>query len=163
MFAGYPGPVMKRAFPDRPMRSLVIIEDEPDIAALLASCFEAEGFRVATVGDGRSGVRAVLERRPQLVLLDLLLPEVTGWEVLRTLKDNLTTQNIPVIVLSALGGVEERIKLLEDGIDDFIVKPFSVKEVIARARAVLRRAELRPWEPGGRDAADGDRDDSPRR
>jgi len=142
------------------MRSLVIIEDEPDIAALLACCFEAEGFRVTTVENGRAGVRTVVERHPQLVLLDLLLPETNGWEVVRSLKNSLTAHDIPIIVLSGVGSVEERIKLLEAGIDDFIVKPFSVKEVIARARAVLRRAEWRPGTLGGRGASDDDGYDS---
>lgn len=123
------------------MRHVVIIEDEPDIANLLARRFASEGFGVATATDGRAGLHAVHLYRPNLILLDLLLPGVSGWEVCRSLKANLATRDIPVIIVSAIGSPEDRIALLEMGVDDFIVKPCSVKEVVARARAVLRRAE----------------------
>jgi DNA-binding response OmpR family regulator len=123
------------------MRHIVIIEDEPDIANLLACRFGSEGFRVATASDGRAGLHAVHLYRPDLVILDLLLPAMDGWEVCRSLKANLATQDIPVIIVSAIGSTEDRIALLEMGVDDFIVKPCSVKEVVARARAVLRRTE----------------------
>jgi two-component system, OmpR family, phosphate regulon response regulator PhoB len=93
------------------------------------------------------------------VLLDLL-QETSGWEVVRRLTNCLTTHDILIIVLSGVGSVEGCIQLLEAGIDDFIVKPFSVKEVIARARAVLRRAEWRPGTLGGRGASDDDGYDS---
>jgi two-component system, OmpR family, phosphate regulon response regulator PhoB len=123
------------------MRHVVIIEDEPDIANLLARRFASEGFRVATATDGRAGLHAVHLYHPDLILLDLLLPTMSGWEVCRSLKANLATHDIPVIIVSAIGSPEDRIALLEMGVDDFIVKPCSVKEVVARARAVLRRAE----------------------
>jgi two-component system phosphate regulon response regulator PhoB len=123
------------------MRHVVIIEDEPDIANLLARRFASEGFRVATASDGRAGLHAVHLYHPDLLLLDLLLPTMSGWEVCRSLKANLATHDIPVIIVSAIGSPEDRIALLEMGVDDFIVKPCSVKEVVARARAVLRRAE----------------------
>jgi len=123
------------------MRHVVIIEDEPDIANLLARRFASEGFRVATATDGQAGLHAVHLYRPDLILLDLLLPGVNGWEVCRSLKANLATHDIPVIIVSAIGSPEDRIALLEMGVDDFIVKPCSVKEVVARSRAVLRRAE----------------------
>jgi DNA-binding response OmpR family regulator len=123
------------------MRHVVIIEDESDIANLLARRFASEGFRVATATDGQAGLHAVHLCRPDLILLDLLLPGVNGWEVCRCLKANLATQDIPVIIVSAIGSPEDRIALLEMGVDDFIVKPCSVKEVVARSRAVLRRAE----------------------
>ncbi|MFI5338508.1 MAG: response regulator transcription factor [Candidatus Methylomirabilales bacterium] len=123
------------------MRHVVIIEDEPDIANLLARRFGSEGFRVATANDGRAGLHAVHLSRPDLIILDLLLPTMNGWEVCRSLKANLATQNIPVIIVSAIGSPADRIALLEMGVDDFIGKPCSVKEVVARARAVLRRTE----------------------
>jgi two-component system phosphate regulon response regulator PhoB len=123
------------------MRHIVIIEEEPDIAELLARRFGSEGFRVATATDGRAGLHAVHLDRPDLILLDLLLPTMNGWEVCRSLKANLATRDIPVIIVSAIGTPEDRIALLEMGVDDFIVKPCSIKEVVARARAVLRRAE----------------------
>jgi two-component system phosphate regulon response regulator PhoB len=123
------------------MRHLVIIEDEPDIAKLLAYRFGSQGFSVATATDGRAGLHAVHLKRPDLIILDLLLPAMNGWEVCRSLKANLATRDIPVIIVSAIGSLEDRIALLEMGVDDFIVKPCSVKEVVARARAVLRRGE----------------------
>ncbi len=123
------------------MRHIIIIEDEPDIAQLLACRFGSEGFSVATATDGRAGLHAVHLKRPDLIVLDLLLPAMNGWEVCRSLKANLATQDIPVIIVSAIGSSEDRITLLEMGVDDFIVKPCSVKEVVARARAVMRRGE----------------------
>ena len=123
------------------MQHIVIIEDEPDIAQLLACRFGSEGFSVATATDGCAGLHAVHLKRPDLIILDLLLPAMNGWEVCRSLKSNMATHDIPVIIVSAIGSSEDRIALLEMGVDDFIVKPCSVKEVVARARAVLRRAE----------------------
>ncbi len=138
------------------MRHVVIIEDEPDIAELLARRFSSEGFRVATASDGQAGLHAVHRYRPDLIILDLLLPHMNGWEVCRSLKSNVATHDIPVIILSAVGSAADRIALLELGVDDFIVKPCSVKEVIARARVILRRGELAHGRRGGRDQADGD-------
>ncbi len=94
--------------------------------------------------------------RPDLIILDLLLPEKSGWEVCRSLKANLVTQEIPVVIISAVGSTADRIALLEMGVDDFIVKPCSVREVIARARVILRRADGARRTGGGRDQADGD-------
>ncbi len=131
---------------------LVIIEDEPDIAALLATRFAGEGFRAIAAPDGPSGVRAVEAHRPRLVLLDLLLPEMSGWEIVRHLKDNPDTRAIPIIIFSAVNTPEDRARLLEAGVDDFIAKPCSIKEVIARTRAVLRRSEWRAEVPGAREA-----------
>jgi len=125
------------------MRQVVIIEDEPDITDLLARWFASEGFRVITAGDGRAGLDAAQQHQPDLVILDMRLPAMSGWEVCRSLKGNEDTRGIPIIVLSAISGTEDRIAALEMGVDDFVVKPFSVREVIARARAVLRRAEHR--------------------
>ena len=131
------------------MRYVIIIEDEPDIANLLAHRFGSEGFRVATASDGRAGLHAVHLYHPDLILLDLLLPTMNGWEVCRTLKADLATQDIPIIIVSAVGSAQDRIALLEMGVDDFIVKPCSVQEVVARARAVLRRAER--WRVAGKE------------
>ncbi|MBI4735549.1 MAG: response regulator transcription factor [candidate division NC10 bacterium] len=138
------------------MRHVVIIEDEPDIAELLARRFGSEGFRVATASDGRAGLHAVHLYHPDLIILDLLLPTMNGWEVCCSLKANPATHDIPVIILSAVGSSEDRIAVLEMGADDYIVKPCSVKEVIARARVILRRGELAHGRRGGRDQADGD-------
>ena len=121
------------------MRHIAIIEDETDIANLLAHCFAWEGFEVSTAADGLVGLDVVRQVRPDLVILDLFLPRLSGEQVFHALKADLNTQEIPVVVLSANGDVANRISLLEEGVDDYIVKPCSVREVIARSRAVLRR------------------------
>ncbi len=135
------------------MRHIVIIEDEPDIAELLARRFGSEGFCMATASDGLAGLHAVHLYHPDLIILDLLLPRMNGWEVGRSLKANLATRDIPVIIVSAIGSPEDRIALLEMGVDDFIVKPCRVKEVVARARAVLRRTGRTSVMGGMEDAA----------
>ena len=121
------------------MSHVMIIEDESDIAGLLAHCFACEGFQVITAGDGRTGLELVHLHHPDLVILDLLLPTLSGWDVFRSLKASPVIEKTPVIILSANSDVTDRINLLEAGVDDYIVKPCSVREVIARSRAVLRR------------------------
>ncbi len=122
-----------------PMRHITIIEDETDISTLLAHCLTCEGFQVTTAADGRVGLDIVRSHHPDLVILDLLLPDLHGREVLATLKASEATRAIPVVILSADGDVANRVALLEAGVDDYIVKPCSIREVIARSRAVLRR------------------------
>jgi DNA-binding response OmpR family regulator len=122
-------------------RRVAIIEDEADIAGLLAHCFACEGFQVMTARDGDVGLDVIQRHRPDLIVLDLMLPSMSGWEVFRSMKANRSLQHIPVVVLSASSDVANRISLLEEGVDDYIVKPCSVREVIARARAVLWRGE----------------------
>jgi DNA-binding response OmpR family regulator len=122
------------------MRHIAIIEDEADISSLLAHCFTCEGFQVTTARDGQAGLDIIRRLRPDLVILDLFLPHLNGWDVFDALRANEATQGIPVVVLSANSDVGNRIQLLEAGVDDYIVKPCSVREVIARSRAVLRRA-----------------------
>jgi len=122
-------------------RRVAVIEDEADIAGLLAHCFACEGFQVMTARDGDVGLDVIRRHRPDLIVLDLMLPSMSGWDVFRCMKTDQSLQNIPVVVLSANSDVANRISLLEEGADDYIVKPCSVREVIARARAVLRRGE----------------------
>ena len=121
------------------MPHVMIIEDESDIAGLLVHCLACEGFQVITAGDGRTSLDLVHLHHPDLVILDLLLPGLSGWDVFRSLKTSPVIEKTPVIILSANSDVTDRIKLLEAGVDDYIVKPCSVREVIARSRAVLRR------------------------
>lgn len=122
-------------------RRVAIIEDEADIAGLLAHCFACEGFQVMTARDGEGGLEVIQSHRPDLVVLDLMLPSMSGWDVFRSMKSDQSLHEIPVVVLSANSDVANRISLLEAGVDDYIVKPCSVREVIARARAVLLRGE----------------------
>jgi two-component system, OmpR family, phosphate regulon response regulator PhoB len=126
------------------MRHVTIIEDESDIAGLLAHCFALEGFQVTTAGDGETGLDLVRLGRPDIVLLDLLLPRLSGWEVFRALRAGQDTARIPILILTALP--TDRVRFLDSGAADFILKPCGVKEVIARVRAVLRRVAPAPAE-----------------
>jgi DNA-binding response OmpR family regulator len=103
-----------------------------------------------TARDGEVGLDVIQRHRPDLIVLDLMLPSMSGWDVFRYMKSDRSLQNIPVVVLSANSDAANRINLLEEGVDDYIVKPCSVREVIARARAVLRRGERsNPGREGG--------------
>jgi DNA-binding response OmpR family regulator len=128
------------------MAHIAVIEDESDIAGLLAHCLAREGFNVTTAGDGEAGLDLVRLHHPDLVILDLLLPRLNGWEVFRHLRSHQATAAIPVVILTANARPEDRRALLEAGAEDYIVKPCSVKEVIARLRAILRRTERAPTE-----------------
>ena len=119
-------------------RTILLVEDEESITTPLAEALERDGFRAEvahTVADGLARGRAV---RPDLVLLDLMLPDGSGLDVCRELR---ASSNVPIIILSARGEEADRVVGLELGADDYVVKPFSAREVIARIRAVLRRAQ----------------------
>ncbi len=119
---------------------ILIVEDEPDIVELLAYNLHQAGFETDAVLNGADALERVKIEPPDLVLLDLLLPEVDGLEVCRTLKRDPETAGIPIIMLTAKGEAIDRIVGLELGADDYITKPFSPREVLLRIRAVLRRA-----------------------
>jgi phosphate regulon transcriptional regulator PhoB len=122
-------------------RRVLIVEDEPDIRDLLAFHLEREGFQVAKARTGGEALRQIRAAPPDLVVLDLMLPELDGLEVCRRLRRDPATATLPVVMLTARGDEVDRVLGLELGADDYIVKPFSPKEVVARIRAVLRRAE----------------------
>ena len=119
---------------------ILIVEDEPDIVELLVYNLDQAGFKTEAVFNGADALDRVKIESPDLVLLDLLLPEVDGLEVCRTLKRDPETAGIPIIMLTAKGEAIDRIVGLELGADDYITKPFSPREVMLRVRAVLRRA-----------------------
>jgi DNA-binding response OmpR family regulator len=119
---------------------VLIVEDEPDIRDLLAFHLQREGYQVATCWTGADALRLVRAAPPDLVLLDLMLPGVDGLEVCRRLRQDPVTAALPVVIVTAKGEEMDRVLGLELGADDYIVKPFSPKEVVARVRAVLRRA-----------------------
>ncbi len=118
---------------------LVIIEDEMKIAQMLKEYLENEGAEVFLAGDGAGGVKLVEEKSPDLVILDLMLPDINGLEICRQLRVN---KNIPIIILTAKSRETDRIVGLEMGADDYVTKPFSLAELAARVRAVLRRSVL---------------------
>ena len=122
------------------MRPLVlIVEDEPPLQKLLAYNLEAAGFETAQAFDGEEAVMLIEERTPDLVILDWMLPQLSGIELCRRLRRRPETAHLPIIMLTARGEEHDRLRGLETGADDFVTKPFSPAELIARVRAVLRR------------------------
>ena len=119
---------------------VLIIEDEPDIRDLLAFHLEREGYAVTRSSNGAEGLRLARGAPPDLILLDLMLPEMDGLEVCRRLRQDPATQAVPLVMLTARGDEVDRVLGLEMGADDYVVKPFSPREVVARVRAVLRRS-----------------------
>ena len=125
------------------MQHILIIEDEPDIAESLRYNFEREGFKVSIAESGEKGLRLALDKQlpPSLVILDLMLPGMSGLELCRRLRREPPTRKTPIIMLTAKVTEADKVAGLELGADDYIIKPFSVKEVLARVRAVLRRVD----------------------
>lgn len=119
---------------------ILVVEDEPAIAALLAYNLEAEGYAVACVERGDDAELTLAEAPPDLLLLDWMLPGVSGLELCRRLRARPATKDMPIIMLTARGEEAERVRGLSVGADDYVVKPFSVPELLARVRALLRRA-----------------------
>lgn len=118
---------------------VLIVEDEPPLAELVRYNFEKENFRTLTVGDGEEAMLLVEEEEPDLVILDWMLPGLSGIEVCRRLRERNSTRAVPIIMLTARGEETDRIRGLDSGADDYMVKPFSPNELVARAKAVLRR------------------------
>lgn len=120
--------------------SILIVEDEEPIQILLSYNFESEGYRVRATAQGEEVARLVNEERPDLIVLDWMLPGISGIEVCRLLRTRPETRDIPIIMLTARGEENERVRGLATGADDYMVKPFSVPELLARVRTILRRA-----------------------
>ncbi|ADG12282.1 phosphate regulon transcriptional regulatory protein PhoB [Caulobacter segnis] len=121
---------------------VLVVEDEDALATLLHYNLDKEGYRVAVAGDGEEALTLASERAPDLVILDWMLPKVSGIEVCRRLRGRAETRNVPIIMLTARGEESDRIRGLDTGADDYVVKPFSMVELTARVRAVMRR--IRP-------------------
>ena len=122
------------------MSHILIIEDDPSLVELLRYNLENEGFEVSIARDGEEGLESIATQAPDLVVLDWMLPNVSGIEVCRQLRQKSETRSMPVIMLTAKGEESDRLRGLETGADDYIVKPFSPAELTARIKAVLRRA-----------------------
>src|SRR5207244_12594126 len=120
-------------------RNILIIEDETDVADLLSLNLRKAGFRVSTAGDGASGLQKARDDRPDFIILDLMLPKMSGLEVCRILKSDTATAQMPILMLTAKAEGIDRIVGLEFGADDYVTKPFSPREVVLRIRAILRR------------------------
>jgi len=115
---------------------VVVVDDEPQIRRALRTSLEAHGYEVAAVGTGEEGVLAAAEQRPDLLLLDLGLPDIDGTEVIRRVRP---FSDVPIIVLSVRDGQADKVAALDAGADDYVTKPFAMEELLARARAALRR------------------------
>jgi two-component system phosphate regulon response regulator PhoB len=120
---------------------VLILEDEPALVEMLRYNLEKEGFEVAAAQDGEEGLAMIGETRPDLVLIDWMMPNVSGLEVCRQLRRGSDTRDLPVIMLTAKGEESDRVRALDGGADDYVSKPFSPGELIARMRALLRRAQ----------------------
>ena len=121
------------------MTTILVVDDEPKIAKLARDYLEHAGFRVVTAADGRGALRAVSRERPDLIVLDLRLPDIDGLDVTRTLRK---ASVVPIVMLTARDDESDKLIGLELGADDYMTKPFSPKELVARVRAVLRRGAL---------------------
>lgn len=137
------GEALKKARKPPALRVLSI-EDDAAMGQFLTAVFTAQGFTVDWAGDGVEGLVRARKQRPDLVILDLLMPYKNGFEVLRELKAHPDTQAVPVIILSSNSREEDIVKALNAGADDFVVKPFRARELVARARKVLGQARDHP-------------------
>lgn len=129
---------------------ILVVDDEPDITALVAYHLAKEGYRVTTAGTGADALRSAREERPDLVVLDLMLPGHSGFDVLTELRRRDDTRDVGVLLLTARKEEPDRIKGLSLGADDYLSKPFSPKELVLRVGAILRRLAAPPVAAGGR-------------
>jgi DNA-binding response OmpR family regulator len=120
---------------------ILVVEDSPDIADLLRHSLERAGHAVDTRASGRDAVEYARDRGPDLVILDIMLPGMDGWQVCQALRGNAATAGVPIIMLTARSEEADRVRGLEQGADDYVTKPFSPKELVARVTALLRRVD----------------------
>ena len=125
------------------MARVLVVEDDPDIAQLVVHYLEKAGFTTEMTSGGREALTSIATRPPDVLVLDLMLPQVDGLEICRSVRSNAATEAIPIIMLTARAEESDRIVGLELGADDYLAKPFSPNELVARVRALLRRAHSR--------------------
>lgn len=126
------------------MESILVVDDEPDIVELVSYNLKKEGFKVSVAADGEEALAMCRTERFDLLILDLMLPGIHGMELCGILRNNPKTAPVPIIMLTAKGELSDKVRGLESGADDYMTKPFSPKELIARVKAVLRRAGEKP-------------------
>ncbi len=131
------------------MARILVIEDETNVVQVLDYNLRQAGYDVLAAARGQEGLRLAREQRPDLVLLDLMLPDLSGTEICRALKDDAATRAVPVVMLTARSEEIDRVVGFELGADDYITKPFSVRELMLRIRAILRRTVIEPPQTGG--------------
>ena len=123
---------------------ILVVEDEVDIATLVSFNLQRVGYAVDMVHDGREGLEKILKDQPDLVILDLMLPGMDGFSILKEMQRDIRANTIPVLMLTAKSQIDDRIRGLESGVDDYLTKPFSPKELILRVQAVLKRNKATP-------------------
>jgi two-component system alkaline phosphatase synthesis response regulator PhoP len=123
------------------MKRILIVEDDKDIVKIIRFTLEREGFEVSATYDGSTGLAEVRRSHPDLLILDLLLPKLHGLEICKVIRGDRTLKQLPILILTARKGEADRVVGLELGADDYVTKPFSARELLARVRALLRRAE----------------------
>lgn len=124
-----------------PKQTILIVEDEPDIRKLVHYNLTQERFSVVEAEDGEQALKIIRRMRPHLIILDLMLPGLSGLELCRIIREQVETAEIPILMLTAKAGEADRVVGLEMGADDYLVKPFSPRELVARVKAILRRTE----------------------
>jgi phosphate regulon transcriptional regulator PhoB len=135
-------------------KKILVVDDEPDLVELIAYNLKKEGFDVSSAADGEKALHMIRERGYDLVILDLMLPGIQGMELCRILRNDPKTEGLPIIMVTAKGEEIDRVLGLEIGADDYIAKPFSPRELVARVKAVLRRTTQK--QPGGKVMRIGD-------
>lgn len=121
---------------------IMVIDDDEKITSMLRRSLSFEGYTVATAANGQDGLKGILDNEPELVILDVMMPYIDGWEVCRRIRASGT--DIPILMLTAKDEVSDRVKGLDLGADDYLVKPFALEELLARVRVLLRRRAERP-------------------
>ncbi len=135
-------------------QKILIVDDEPDALELISYNLKAAGFDVITADDGEEAIKKARAAQPALILLDVMLPEVDGLEVCKTLRRDAATKSVPIIMLTAKAAEIDRVLGLELGADDYVTKPFSPRELVLRVKALLRRRLPAEPEPAGLDFGD---------
>lgn len=126
-----------------PEQLILVVDDDPFISQVIQEALSGEGFRVERAGDGQEALQAVEKALPNLIIMDYMMPVMDGPEVCRRLQADKKTQHIPIIMVTAVADVKEKVHMLEIGAEDYLVKPFELEELIARVKVVLRRVEKR--------------------
>jgi len=123
------------------MKRILVIEDDKDIVELVRYNLEKDGYQITSTGDGATGLAQVRKTPPDLLILDLMLPKISGLEICKEIRKDVSLNRLPVLILTAKGEEADRVVGLELGADDYVTKPFSPRELVARVKALLRRSE----------------------
>jgi DNA-binding response OmpR family regulator len=124
------------------MKRILVVDDEPDIVALIRLKLMREGFEVVEAHNGEAAIKMVTRSRPDLIILDIMMPGMNGWEVNERLKANPEYRDIPVIMLTALDELDEQFKSLQAGVRDYVTKPFNFDELVSSVRRVLSEEKI---------------------